>query len=239
MKNLLIDLGNTRAKACEEQGGAFYDEFNEASAEALLAALQATGRRYGKCLVCSVTDESPILPGLRQLAGEVQVLSAQTPLPVRLGYESPATLGPDRIAAVVGAWSLQPGRPALVIDLGTAVTYDLIDAMGVYLGGNIAPGVRLRLEALHEKTGRLPLVTAAPAQRLVATTTSEAILNGVMQGIRFEIEGYRRALSKKYPSILTFLTGGDAKFFEIPAKSGIFVVPNLTLVGMSYIINRC
>lgn len=236
--NLLVDLGNTRAKAYVDDVHGPVELANEANVAALLDVLERGQNSYHRVLVCSVINDAPWHDRLLRLAPQVVFLSASMPLPIRLNYDTPLTLGADRIAAVAGAWALQPGNAALVIDMGTAITYDVIDAAGCYQGGNIAPGLRLRLEALHEKTGRLPQVSPEKPVSLIGISTDTAILNGVMQGIRFEIEGYRRALSKKYRGILTFLTGGDAKFFEISAKSGIFVVPNLTAIGLSSIINH-
>ena len=141
----------------------------------------------------------------------------------------------DRLAAAVGAWSIQPGHDLLVVDAGTAITYDFVSADGTYRGGNIAPGIELRLRSLHEHTGALPLVKAKGDAPMFGTDTETAIRSGVINGVRKELEGYVNELRSIYPSLLVFLTGGDAEFFDIKAKSTTFAVPDLVLRGLARI----
>ena len=138
-------------------------------------------------------------------------------------------------AAAVGAWSMKPGHNLLVVDAGTAVTYDFVSADGTYLGGNIAPGIELRLKSLHDYTGALPLVQARGDAPMLGHDTETAIRSGVINGIRNELEGYVNELSAIYPAVLVFLTGGDAEFFDIKAKSTTFAVPDLVLRGLARI----
>ena len=105
--------------------------------------------------------------------------SGVTPVPVSIGYNTPLTLGTDRLAAVVGANDCSPGKDILVIDIGTCVTYDLISSSAEYLGGNISPGPTMRLKALHEYTSRLPLVERRGEAPLVGYSTETAIRSGV------------------------------------------------------------
>jgi len=135
----------------------------------------------------------------------------------------------------VGAWSMQPGHDILVVDAGTAITYDFVSADGVYKGGNIAPGVSLRFKSLHDHTGSLPLVDSGGDIPLFGYDTETAIRSGVINGVRKELDGYLAELGSIYPSLLVFLTGGDAEFFDIKAKSTTFAVPDLVLRGLARI----
>lgn len=94
-------------------------------------------------------------------------------LPITVQYETPETLGKDRLAAAVGANYLEPGKDLLVIDAGTAITYELIEASGAYLGGNISPGMTTRFKALNFYTKKLPLVTEQEEVPLLGTNTRE------------------------------------------------------------------
>lgn len=131
---------------------------------------------------------------------------------------------------------MKPGHDLLVVDAGTAVTYDFVSADGIYKGGNIAPGIELRFKSLHEHTGALPLVGTQGDVPMFGRDTETAIRSGVINGIRKELDGYETELRSIYPSLLVFLTGGDADFFDIKAKSTIFAVPELVLHGLARIV---
>jgi type III pantothenate kinase len=160
-----------------------------------------------------------------------------TPIPVKNNYSQPQSLGADRLAAAVGAWTLAPGKPSLIVDLGTAITYDLLTAEGVYEGGNIAPGIYLRMKALHENTKALPLPEISVGDfPEFGKDTPSAIKAGVLQGIIHEINGYILQHRQKHPELLTFLTGGDLIYFAGKLKSDIFARPNLVLTGLHRIL---
>ena len=157
-------------------------------------------------------------------------------VPVSIEYETVKTLGKDRIAAVVGANYLNPGRDALVIDAGTAITFELLEAAGIYKGGNISPGLTTRFRSLNRFTKQLPLVREQANVPLVGTSTETAILAGVVNGIVFEMDGYIDMLRAKYSDILVYLTGGHAYYFENRLKNHIFAEPNLVLIGLNRIL---
>jgi type III pantothenate kinase len=142
----------------------------------------------------------------------------------------------DRLAAAVGARELFPDRDLLVIDAGTAITLDLIEANGTFSGGNISPGLRSRFRALHEFTQKLPLIEESDQWPLIGQSTEEAIRAGVINGIIFELDGMIDQLKKKYPNIQPVLTGGDAGFFERRLKNPIFVKFEITLIGLNRIL---
>ena len=170
-------------------------------------------------------------------------LDYTTPIPIRNCYETPQTLGMDRLAAVIGAYDETKeltGRhtPALVIDAGTAITYDFIDARGNYRGGNISPGIEMRFKALHHYTSRLPLIAAEGKHPAIGNTTETAIRCGVMEGIRHEIEGFIRDFSVKHSNLLIFLTGGDRIEFDEQIKSRIFADKFLVAKGLNSILTH-
>ena len=157
-------------------------------------------------------------------------------LPIKVQYKTPKTLGKDRLAAAVGANYLQPEKDLLVIDAGTAITYELIDASGSYLGGNISPGMTTRFRALNLFTEKLPLVVEQEYIPLVGTDTETAIQAGVVNGIVCEMDGYIEMLRLKYPNLLVFLTGGHSFYFERRLKNSIFADINLVLTGLNRIL---
>ena len=163
-------------------------------------------------------------------------LNYRTPVPIKNLYQTPQTLGMDRLAAVVGANAIKPGRPLLVIDAGTCITYDFIDGEGQYHGGNISPGKRMRFNALHTFTDKLPEICPEGETPAYGQTTETAIRSGVIHGIEFEIKGYISHLMKNYPELLVFLTGGDEFSFETNLKNTIFADGLLVLKGLNRIL---
>ena len=151
-------------------------------------------------------------------------------IPIQIGYATPHTLGLDRIAAVVGALMQQPGVPVLIVDAGTCVT--------TFVGGNIAPGIRLRLLAMHEHTGKLPLISDEGEIPEIGFSTETAMRAGAILGVAYEIEGYIARLRETYPALFVFLTGGDALKLAAKIKSRIFVNENLVLTGLNRILQE-
>jgi type III pantothenate kinase len=163
-------------------------------------------------------------------------LDHQTPLPIKNAYGTPETLGKDRLAAIVGARQLYPGENCLVIDAGTCITYDLLRADGVYLGGNISPGLAMRFKAMHAFTARLPLVEQGEIKDPIGQSTETAMRNGGQLGTVLEIEGFIRLFSDQFGSLRVIFTGGDADFFAKVLKIEIFVNPDLVLRGLNKIL---
>ncbi|MDR0893382.1 MAG: type III pantothenate kinase [Mediterranea sp.] len=236
--NLIIDIGNTAAKVAVFEGTEMQEvrtENNQA-----LECLPELCARYPleRGIVATVVDlGEPLLATLKALPFPLLWLSGQTPLPITNLYETPETLGMDRLAAVVGANAHAPGRDILVIDAGTCVTYEFIDAEGRYHGGNISPGMQMRFKALHQFTARLPLVEPEGRQLSMGRDTDTAIRAGVLKGMEYEIAGYIMSMKHKYPQLLAFLTGGDGFSFDSSVKSIIFADRFLVLKGLNRILN--
>lgn len=238
--NLTIDIGNTRTKValftgveiCSEE---VFDHFGAEELRDLLSRYNVTA-----AILCSVASpDSELINVLSGLPFHV-LLDHSTPLPVVNRYGTPQTLGLDRLAAVVGAWAMSDGLPALVIDAGTAITYEFLsyDEAGypVYEGGNISPGMSMRFRALNSFTARLPLVDADGVCSEVGNSTETAIRNGVVGGLVAEIESYIDLMRSKYDSFRVFFTGGDANYFAERLKSAIFVSSNLMHIGLEQIL---
>lgn len=164
-----------------------------------------------------------------------------TPLPITNAYATPATLGKDRLAAAVGANAAFPGKNVLSIDAGTCIKYDFVDANGVYHGGAIAPGLMMRLKAMHNFTARLPLIEPTAISNmlkpaLTGDSTTNSMLSGALNGALLEVDGVIDAYRNTYGDIFPLLSGGDAGFFELHLKSRIFARPNLVLEGLNSIL---
>ena len=193
--------------------------------------------RPDKGIMSSVTDKNKkMIHTLKTKLSCFLWFDETVSVPVSVEYETIKTLGKDRIAAVAGAYFLRPGQPVLVIDAGTAITYELLDASGIYKGGNISPGLTTRFRSLHRFTRQLPLVEEQADVPFIGTNTETAIRAGVVNGIAFEMDGYIDVLKSKYSDIFVYLTGGHAFYFEKRLKNNIFVAPNLVLIGLNRIL---
>ena len=221
--HLIIDIGNTRTKLVAFANGQPMDSIaladtdvpdgRTASAIAVAAAALAD-RQNAQWEAIAWCHTGAVPEGFTQwaetAAAQVVQLTGLTPTPLQMLYRTPHTLGADRLAAALGAVSLMPGTHLLVIDIGTCITYDVIEDGRAFLGGNISPGVELRLQSLHHYTAALPLVGAEGQQPLVGYNTETAIRSGVIAGVRAEILGIIRNLSHHYPQLQVWLTGGKS-----------------------------
>ena len=185
----------------------------------------------------SVIDLAPETESfIRSCPFPVHFLSADTPIPIKIGYGTPRTLGADRLAAAVAAKEMYPGKNLLIIDAGTAITYDFLSQDGIFTGGNITPGKQMRFESLHNQTARLPLVDENGDCPLTGYDTPSAIRGGVMRGIAYEMNGYIRDYKKIYPDLSVLLTGGDAPLFEQELEGKYTAERHLVLKGLNRIL---
>jgi len=163
-------------------------------------------------------------------------LSHTTPIPIENKYGSPETLGKDRLAAAIGAYSFYQNQNVLSIDMGTAIKFDLITNKGEYLGGSISPGLYLRFKALHTFTAKLPLVDYNNVHELIGTNTETSILSGVMNGAIGEINAFIEEYKSHYSDLKIIISGGESIYFERYIKNHIFAVSNLVLIGLNEIL---
>ena len=238
MGTLTLDIGNTAVKYGYFEGDALrYRAAGQTRAQVVELVRQHGPAHVVLASVAEPTAEwaaalRPLVPGR-----VLELVPGVTPTPLRNAYATPRTLGADRLAAAVGAAWLRPDQHALVVDVGTAIKCDFVEGGHTFRGGSIGPGLRLRFQALHTFTGRLPLVemTAAPAP-LIGTDTTTAIRSGVLNGAVAEVNGLLGRYRVLYPDLAVLLTGGDAGFFQPQLKGPIFAVPELVLMGLHRIL---
>jgi len=238
--NLVLDLGNTLGKIAICEGTEVLETavYREVTSREIAYFTAAYDHLEGAIVSSVVNHSREIIDYLGNLFTHFIELNHHTPLPLHNLYKTPDTLGFDRIAAASGAHTIYPETNVLVIDAGTAITYDVITSEGNYIGGNIAPGMEMRFRALNKFTSKLPLLEAVEENvPLIGSSTSEAIESGVINGVIFEIEGFISSISESHQNLKVVMTGGDAKFFEKKLKSSIFVNSNLNLIGLNRILD--
>mgnify|MGYP006279514591 FL=1 len=235
--NLAVDIGNSAVKL-----GVFQDEkphivkrYDHFQPKTILKLIQEY--QVKNMIIGSV--KGFYYHGTQRLKKHLNSLIELTPalpLPITNFYQSPETLGYDRIAAVTGGMALFPRTHILVIDAGTAITIDFLNKEGAYIGGNISPGLSMRFRALHQYTAQLPLLQITEDSGLLGANTQQAITCGVQNGIIFEITQYIKKITEKYQPLTTILTGGDVNFFDNKLKYPIFAEPDLVLIGLNKIL---
>ena len=227
--NLTIDIGNTRSKwALFEDDQLVRCGFLEEGLPPEMA--------QADIIVCATGDTDLHSLGLDTRGAHL--LTADTPLPIAVDYATPETLGPDRIAAACGARMLRKeGCPQLIIDAGTCITIDYLDAAGMYHGGAILPGIDMKFRALHTFTAKLPLLEHADSATLPVTgrSTHESLIAGVLTATRFEVEGFVRHYRQAEPDLQVLLTGGDSGRL-MPDGSTYRTEPHLVMIGLNSIM---
>lgn len=240
MINLVIDIGNTRTKlALFNQHDLMFSVPIEQLTVNHLQMLKDEHIQLNQAILSSVKPIDEEL--IRFLSQNFQLfieLDQHTPLPIENLYETPETLGKDRIAAAVGANELFPGQNVLIIDAGTAITYDVVSEKNEFLGGNISPGLQMRFKALNQFTGKLPLINYSDEFQLIGRNTEDAIRAGVQNGILYEIERTIETFNRNYENLQIVMTGGDSIFFDKKLNYSIFVHFNLTLIGLNRILEH-
>lgn len=235
--NLLLDIGNTRTKwAVADREGVLLDQGIGEVDEALLDRLFARFALARGILTSTRGEQRATEELVRRRLPHLVRFTASTPVPIGIDYRTPETLGRDRVAAAVGAWTLYPDRPLLVADFGTALTIDFVSSDGVFHGGSISLGVSNRFRALNDYTATLPLCDMSEEERLFGQSTREAIEQGVMNSVQFELEGYIDRLQRKNADLCVIFTGGEAKYFVKRIKNTIFAEPNLVFCGLNRIL---
>jgi type III pantothenate kinase len=234
--NLSIDLGNTFAKTALFDNNILQETQIRLSFEDLLLYVEKTSPK--QIIVSSVSrSEDELRDSLSPFCQKILVLSPQTPLPIHKVYDTPNTLGADRLAAAIGALEIFPESHCIVIDLGTCITYDWLDADGSFRGGIISPGMKMRFRAMNSFTQRLPLVESPSVDvPLVGSNTMACMQSGVVNGLVSEINGIIAEYGQFLTNFNVVLTGGDAPFFESRLKMRNFVIPHLVHVGLNKIL---
>ncbi len=189
-------------------------------------------------IISSVIHHDAALEPFLRTLGPSYVLNSNTPVPITVSYQTPETLGNDRLANAVAVSQQFPQQPALAIDMGTCIKYDFVTANNEYLGGAIAPGFAMRLKALHTFTDKLPLIEEKKIDALIGDSTKTSMQSGVYNGIVAEINGIIEKYAEQYPEVQVVLTGGDVKFFDKAVKNTIFADSFLTPKGLNAILQH-
>ncbi|MDE5850632.1 MAG: type III pantothenate kinase [Muribaculaceae bacterium] len=236
---IAIDQGNTLIKLTLFEGDDPRESwrFPGESMEEIFSVVERWRPDCGA--FCSVGRlDSRMVESLRlALDGRLLILSRSTKLPIGIAYSTPATLGLDRVALASGASMLYPGECVAVADAGTAVTLDIVDSAGVFRGGRITAGLRLRFESLHAHTSALPLEDADGPLPMAGDSTATAIRSGVVRGLADEITETFRQYKEHFGCSRLVLTGGDSEILTDCIKSRIPAghVPDLMARGLLYI----
>jgi type III pantothenate kinase len=241
---LAVDVGNTKIKVAVFEGSNLIERFDFYSSE-LQKQIEFTLNKYqsiSDLVVASVGNipKKAFLVFEKQL--NVHIITHKTAFPFHNKYETPHSLGIDRMVLASGAVLNFPKQNRLVIDAGTCITYDFIDENDNYLGGAIAPGIRLRYESLHNYTAKLPLLTLelfeeqsknSEQHEFIGNSTSNSIHSGVLNGVQNEIEGFIAQYQRVYPKFIIILTGGDTEFLANRLKNTIFANSNFLLESLN------
>ena len=236
MANLIVDEGNTLCKVAVMNKSEVLCEVATPNFDMEQVADMVA--RYGveQAIVASTRGGAEqICEQLRERVAKVLHFSSQTEVPIGVEYSSRQTLGADRIAVAVGVVCGMGIENALVVDMGSAITFDMVEG-GCFKGGNISLGVEMRFKALHDYTARLPLCEATEATEAFGNSTKEAIEQGVMQGILYEIEGYVERVWQKNEKNSIIFCGGGAEFFVNRIKNAIFAPRKLMFTGLNLIL---
>ncbi|WP_435415853.1 type III pantothenate kinase [Polaribacter aestuariivivens] len=235
--NLAIDIGNTRVKvAVFEQNKIvellFFDR------KKIISEVQKIVKKYSisSGIISNVATLSEKKIKKLQEIGDFKFVSPSIKIPFTNLYETPKTLGVDRVALVAGAVKQFPKKNVLVIDAGTCITFDFVNSKSEYLGGAISPGIQLRYKALNKFTANLPLITSINLEEFIGRNTKESIISGVLNGVLKEIDGVITDYKNKYLDLTVLLTGGDINFLSKQLKSSIFANQNLLLQGLNEIL---
>ena len=237
--NLIIDIGNTNIKLALFEDSKLKSVIVRESIDKKFIEDILIKHRVESVIVSKVGKDLnyAIKKLLKAYNLQVIYLSYRTNIPIQNNYETPETLGQDRIAAVIGAYELYNKQAILVIDAGTCITYDFITKEGIYLGGSISPGLSMRFKALTNYTESLPLLNKQRLNTFVGYNTETSMVTGVQCGLTFEVQGFIEEYINKYGQIKVIMTGGDAVYLASLLENKIFVFPELVLVGLNKILN--
>ncbi|NNE28077.1 MAG: type III pantothenate kinase [Saprospiraceae bacterium] len=237
MFNLVIDVGNTRTKLAFFLKGKLFGQVRVVNNASPRGLQQFIGKKDISGVCVSVVGKRPA-KALSWLKANYPLteLTHKTQIPIKNRYKTPKTLGKDRLAVAIAAWGLFPGKPSLIFDAGTCITYDFVNSKGEYLGGGISPGLQTRLKAMDTFTANLPLARFYSQASWLGKTTDQSLRAGAQWGLVHEVDGFIRQYRKAYPGLKVLGTGGDAQYLAKHLKTKIFVLPNLVLQGLNQIL---
>lgn len=235
---LAIDIGNTLCKiAVFNEQNTIADKFTSELSPDFISDI-CNKYPETKKYFSTVKNITPEINKVFQDRNIINISNFKN-IPVKIKYETPQTLGQDRLAAICGAkyFSNQANEALLVIQMGTAITFDIVNTENEYIGGAISPGLNLRFLSLHNFTDRLPLMKKTLSFDLYGKNTDTSIINGVMNGFTSEIDNYIDQFHAIHENGKVYITGGDAAYFANNKKKSIFAIENLVLHGINFLYN--
>jgi type III pantothenate kinase len=235
--NLIIDAGNTRIKVAVFEQSTLI-EVVVIDKKRFLSEIKKIVKKHEifTAILSSVSILSEKKIEKLKKTLNLIILSSTTDVPFINLYETPKTLGVDRIALVSGAVKKFPNKNVLIIDAGTCITFDFVNDKSTYFGGAISLGVEMRYKALHAFTSKLPILEKDYPKIFIGSNTIESINSGVVNGVIQEIEGVINQYKKKFINLTVVLTGGDTNFLAKQLKSSIFAHQNFLLEGLNEIL---
>lgn len=237
--NLVIDVGNTRIKAAVFEDDTLKKVMVFPHSELLKNSKEIIKRyKVDSGIISSVaTIDEVMLNELKDLLPILE-LNSTTKVPFINNYETPKSLGVDRIASMANAVVKYPNKNVLVIDAGTCITYDFVNSEKEYFGGVISLGVEMRYKALNTFTSKLPLLEKKQFPEMTGSSTEASMHSGVINAILLEVNGFIAHYEKKNTFLTLVLTGGDTNFLAKQLKSSIFANPNFVLEGLNAILTH-
>ena len=234
---LAIDIGNTRAKLVLFEKGQIIARYQLEELTVKDLSDIYTKYPFEATIMSSVAKEQTEVEEWLDVQGLFIKLNYLTPIPIQNAYQTPQTLGNDRLAAAVGAFALYPNQNCLVVDAGTCITYEFLSEQGEYKGGSIAPGMEMRFKAMHHFTAKLPLVKKQRLETWIGFNTETSMRTGGQLGTVLEIEGFAQRYEREFGQVQLILTGGDAEFLaEHLTIKNYIINKDIVLIGLHKIL---
>jgi type III pantothenate kinase len=236
---LIIDIGNTRIKAAVFEQKELHASFAFNTVEELLDGELIQKYSVSACIIATVVNDLDSFIDVLKAQTRVLLFTSDTKIPLKNLYRSASTLGSDRLASAIGGNSLAPDQNILVVDCGTCIKYNFVNASNEYIGGGISPGLQMRFKALNTFTSRLPFLEIDKSfDSLTGSNTTESILSGVQFGAVNEVDSFITQYQQRFNNLKVFLTGGDTEFFAKRLKNCIFADQFLILKGLNHILDH-
>ena len=231
---LAIDIGNTRIKVAVFEGNSIVQQMAFDESEWLKKISELLNTHVITDIIASTVGRK-VRKDFDELntTARISFIDHNFSFPFTNNYETPETLGIDRMILASGSVLRFPNTARLIIDAGTCITYDFIDENDIYYGGAISPGIAMRYQSLNNYTARLPLLDLNNPANITGNSTKESIHSGVVNGVGFEIDGFIDSYRLIHQNIIIILTGGDSDFLAKRLKNTIFANSNFLLESLN------
>ncbi|MCB4799556.1 type III pantothenate kinase [Neotamlana laminarinivorans] len=236
---LIIDVGNTFIKLAIFNNGTllFKQVITENTFFSAVAQIKETYEDTNVAIISSVGKLQPNSITFLNQNFKLHELSVSSILPFKNLYATPYTLGVDRLALVLASIKHFSNKNVLIIDAGTCITFDFINNQNEYLGGAISPGLKMRYQALHNFTAKLPLLKPEKPKHIIGNSTTQSIHSGIVHGVLSELQGVVNKYKINYKDLKVVLTGGDCEFLCENLETKVTVLPDFLLEGLNYFLD--